>query len=659
MAITNKITMCEFNHHPHMLPLVSGYLQAYSEKDSELAEQTEFELFTRTANTSADEIIEELVSRQSDVYAISCYIWNMGLIRKLLDPIIERVPHARIILGGPQVQGRAETYIRPEQNRIFIANGEGEVIFYEFLKEVIAGGKNFRNCPGLNFWDMKLLTTTPSPPLIKDLDDIPSPFLTGIFDDMPFVNVAYETNRGCPYTCSFCYFSRGGEYRKLRKFSQDRVSKEMDWLTSRDLMYIFMADANWGVFKQDIVYSQELANYAKKRGSPTFVSFSAAKNRPNAVLEIAQIFKDAGITNSQPVSFQSLNPEVLKLISRINIKADKIDELQILFSEQHIDSYVEMIWPLPGETLESFKQGLEVICNKGLGTITCYPTIMLPNTALWDQEEEFGFVTLEPEDALNDSKIVIQTNWVTKDEYEEGVRYYFATHILFNLGTLRCLSDYLHYECKYPLNKLFTDFSNFMKSHQENKLAYWIEDFIIDKGGFVDNGSLGMCAHQILHIDRDKFQELLYQFVSEQSWWEDNKAKFLFEVDILNTPFLYSTPPLKTADSFENHLNYLKIVEQTTARKVVELPAEFQSFLPHYVYSQSAKVLCEKSVRYEVLYITNQIPYMPSWSKEQVGNYGQGRIQSNRSLMPNWEPLTEKQDNCEQIDDEMLIEEVF
>jgi len=657
--MTSKITMCEFNHHPHMLPLVSGYLQAYSQKDPEVESETEFELFTRTANTSADNIIEELVSRQSDVYAISCYIWNMGLIRKLLDPIIERVPHARIILGGPQVQGRAETYIRPEQNRIFIANGEGEVIFYEFIKEVIAGGKNFRNCPGLNFWDMKLLTTTPSPPLIKDLDDIPSPFLTGIFDDMPFVNVAYETNRGCPYTCSFCYFSRGGEYRKLRKFSQERVSKEMDWLTSRDLMYIFMADANWGVFKQDIVYSQELANYAKKRGSPTFVSFSAAKNRPNAVLEIAQIFKDAGITNSQPVSFQSLNPEVLKLISRINIKADKIDELQTLFSEQHIDSYVEMIWPLPGETLESFKQGLEVICNKGLGTITCYPTIMLPNTALWDQEEEFGFVTLEPEDALNDSKIVIQTNWVTEAEYEEGVRYYFATHILFNLGTLRCLSNYLHHDCNIPMNKLFTDFADYMKAHQENDLAFWIEDFIIEKGGFVDNGSLGMCAHRILHEERDKFQPFLYQFVSEQPWWSDKKAQMLFEVDILNTPYLYSTLPVRGNDCFENHLKYITVIENKSGRCVAEIPSKYKKFIPQYVYSESEVNDCLNASCYEILYITNQIPYMPSWSKEQVGNYGQGRIQSNRSLMPRWEPLANAQSEQQATDDEMFVEEVF
>jgi len=40
---------------------------------------------------------------------------------------------------------------------------------------------------------------------IKDLDEIPSPYLTGVLDKFfdgklaPFI----ETNRGCPFTCSF------------------------------------------------------------------------------------------------------------------------------------------------------------------------------------------------------------------------------------------------------------------------------------------------------------------------------------------------------------------------------------------------------------------------------------------------------------------------
>jgi len=647
----NKIiTMCEFNYYPNMLPLVSGYLQSYARKDAAVADNTDFELYTRTASTSSDQIIEELVERQSDVYAISCYIWNMGLVKRLLGPLTERVPHAYIILGGPQVQGRVQTYVRPDQERIFIANGEGEVIFYEFIKEVLAGGGKFRDRPGLNFWQRGMAITTPSPPLIQDLDEIPSPFLEGAYKDIPFVNVAYETNRGCPYTCSFCYFSRGGEYRKLRKFSQDRIRAELEWLTSRDLMYLFMADANWGVFKEDIEISRLLADYSKKRGSPTFVSFSSAKNRPNNVFEIARIFKDAGITNAQPISFQSLNTEVLKLISRINIKADKIDELQTLFHQEKIDSYVEMIWPLPGETLDSFKDGLEKICGQQLGTITCYPTLLLPNTALWDQAEEFEFKTIEPDTALSDSKIVVQTKWVTNAEYKEGVRYFFATHILFNLGTLRCLASYLHDVRGIRRRELFTAFANYMRAHQENELAFWVEDFAIERGGFFDNGSLGLCAHMVLHEDRGRFHQFLYQFVSEQEWWTDPAARVLFEVDVLNTPFLYSSPPRGDANRFVSHLHYLNLVEMGPTRCVIRVSSEYHDLVSGYVELNMLEGGLGIGGLFAVNYVNNQIPFMPSWTTEQIGNHGQGRIQSNRSLMPRWVELD--------VVDDLMVEEI-
>ncbi len=635
--LKKHITLCEFNYYPHMLPLVSGYLKAYAQKDSEVAANCEFELYTRQANTPAAEILDDLVSRQSDVYAMSCYIWNMGLIKQIMEPLLERVPHARIILGGPQVQGRITAYADPGQDRVFIANGEGETIFYEFLQEVLSGDNNFNRRPGLNFWNRGLETTTPSPSLIKDLDDIPSPFLNGSFGDMPFINVAYETNRGCPYTCSFCYFSRGGEYRKLRKFSRDRIEDELKWLTSRDLMYLFLADANWGVFKEDIEISRMLAGMAKDQGSPTFVYFSSAKNRPNNVFEIAKIFKEAGISSAQPVSFQSLNPEVLKLISRINIKPDKIEEMQGLFENDDIDSYVEMIWPLPGETLESFIDGLESLCGQQLGAINCYPLILLPNTELWDREEEFGFVSVQPEDDLSESKLVVKTNWVSEEECKAGIRFFFATHILFNIGTLRTLMSYLHEEKGIRRREVLRAFSDYLHASPDNSLAHWVEEFAIEKGGFYDNTSMGLCAHRVLFTEREQFQEFLYGFLKAQSWWNDEEVRLLFEMDLINTPFLYSTPPEFGPDKLAHRVGLIEITATEDATRIkARIPEDYRQLVSRYIQIDAAAGMSVNEGLYEISYVADQLPHMPSWGKEQVGNYGLGRVQSNRSLMPRW-----------------------
>ena len=65
---------------------------------------------------------------------------------------------------------------------------------------------------------------------IADLDTIPSPYLLGLLD--PFgaaqAGAVIETNRGCPYGCTFCDWG-SATLSRIRKFSLDRVFAELEW----------------------------------------------------------------------------------------------------------------------------------------------------------------------------------------------------------------------------------------------------------------------------------------------------------------------------------------------------------------------------------------------------------------------------------------------
>ena len=67
-----------------------------------------------------------------------------------------------------------------------------------------------------------------------DLDVLPSPHLTGVFDHIVKNNSNYkfhmtlETNRGCPYQCTFCDWG-SLTYNKIKKFDIDRVFAEIEW----------------------------------------------------------------------------------------------------------------------------------------------------------------------------------------------------------------------------------------------------------------------------------------------------------------------------------------------------------------------------------------------------------------------------------------------
>src|ERR1700757_2986042 len=131
-----KVTLVELSVYDSILPLVSGYLQAYAGTDSAVASEYAFEKYTAHAKDPIDAITGDVLSTEADVYAFSCYAWNMGRMRSLVKQVRKHDPHAHIILGGPQVMNHGQKYLNTQDERVALCNGEGEVTFTEYLREL-------------------------------------------------------------------------------------------------------------------------------------------------------------------------------------------------------------------------------------------------------------------------------------------------------------------------------------------------------------------------------------------------------------------------------------------------------------------------------------------------------------------------------------------
>src|SRR5207247_658298 len=107
----------------------------------------------------------------------------------------------------------------------------------------------------------------------------------------------------------------------------------------------------WGMLGRDVGLSRHIAACKTKHRTPHMVYFSAAKNSPDRVSEITEIFQDAGIMAAQPVSLQTVDDHALKEVDRQNIKRSAYLKVQDNLNDLSISSYTELIWPLPGETL--------------------------------------------------------------------------------------------------------------------------------------------------------------------------------------------------------------------------------------------------------------------------------------------------------------------
>src|SRR5262249_53943034 len=156
---------------------------------------------------------------------------------------------------------------------------------------------------------------------------IPSPILTGLFDAYEETDLGIiETNRGCPYTCTFCDWG-SAIAAKVRKFSLDRVFKELEWCAQHRVGGIFCADANFGMYERDVEIAQKVAELKKEYGYPNAFSTSFAKNTSKYTKWIIETFARAGVISRGNIAVQSLDARTLATVRRSNIKLDKYDEL--------------------------------------------------------------------------------------------------------------------------------------------------------------------------------------------------------------------------------------------------------------------------------------------------------------------------------------------
>ena len=104
-----------------------------------------------TINQRTDHILEELFRLQPEVIFISCYIWNIEMV-KLLTPELKKIlPDVLIALGGPEVSYNSEAYLKQHPSVDIIMRGEGELTFTELLEHLDGSGVPLEAIRGLTF----------------------------------------------------------------------------------------------------------------------------------------------------------------------------------------------------------------------------------------------------------------------------------------------------------------------------------------------------------------------------------------------------------------------------------------------------------------------------------------------------------------------------
>jgi radical SAM superfamily enzyme YgiQ (UPF0313 family) len=348
----------------YWIPYSVGCIWSYAIQHPEIQENFELKdiVFRRD---HPDQVLSKIDN--PSICAFSAYMWNARYCLELARLVKKRWPDCLIVFGGPQVNGTFTKYDFIDT----ILVGEGEENFLEVLR------RQLKNQEPLLLYTKKRL---------ENLSGIPSPYTTGVFDQLLANNpdvvwsITLETNRGCPYQCTFCDWG-SLTYSKVKKFDLDRVRQDLEWTVNKPINYIFYADANFGIFKERDLEIAKIIREVGDRTNWDAVNLVYAKNSTEVVFQIAKILGDLnrGIT----ISVQSQNADTLDEIKRTNLAINDIRYLMDLSEKYDISTYTEMILGLPYETISSWKKGITEILELGQhNSIDVEFTLLLENSEL-------------------------------------------------------------------------------------------------------------------------------------------------------------------------------------------------------------------------------------------------------------------------------------
>ena len=377
---------CQEDYNGNMyLPYSSGILWSYVSQYNDIVENiTLKDIFFE--KLSPEEYIDKLVN--PDLVLFSNYGWNTRYHLSIAKLIKEKYPDCKIIIGGPNAQQNKD-YLLEHQYVDISVWGEGEQTLLELLRALIAD-YDLSKVNGLAYIENNHYTLTPIRDRLKDVNCLPSPYLTGVFDefyeryDYNFMPV-WETNRGCPYSCTFCDLG-ADYYSKVYEFDIERLKAEVDYFADKKTEYVEVADANFGIIKRDLDLVKYIRHKFDTTGYPQKISATWAKSSPDRLFEMSKILDSmnrGGIT----LALQSNNKTALTNIKRTNIANDKLSTISKRYADADMQTYHDFIIGLPGETLDSWKEGLLYVLDiNPEGWIFGHPLEAYKNTEFSDLE---------------------------------------------------------------------------------------------------------------------------------------------------------------------------------------------------------------------------------------------------------------------------------
>src|SRR5262249_23612389 len=140
---------------------------------------------------------------------------------------------------------------------------------------------------------------------------------------------------------------------RVRRFDLERIKREMTWAAERGRVFLGFANANFGILQRDLELAEWAVTLKRRYGVPKVFGVNYAKNNVDTLSRIVRILNEEGISTQGLVSVQSIDPGVLAVVKRSNIKVERYDALATEFRRLGLALFSDLIVGLPGSTPET------------------------------------------------------------------------------------------------------------------------------------------------------------------------------------------------------------------------------------------------------------------------------------------------------------------
>lgn len=449
-SFTNESTV----QFPYAIGALASY--AWTFEDVRAAYDLKGVLFLRE---DPDAVVDSLEA--PFLMGFSCYIWNFEYNKALAQKVKARYPECRILFGGPQIPENAQ--LLEECPFVdFLIHNEGEIPFRALL-QALSSDADLHTVNNISFRGADGAVTTPF--VVECAFDFPSPITSGFFDrlltehpDLEFLPLV-ETNRGCPNHCAYC--SWANNKARVRLVPLDRVFADLTWISEHKMEFVSSSDANFGMFPRDEQIADKIVELYEKNGYPKKFQVSYTKDSDERVFRITEKLSRVGICKGVTLSFQTMSEEAQKNIGRSNMDISFYKRLSERYDEANIPTYTELIIGLPGETFESFRDGVEELLESGrhhallVHLCELLPLAEMHRESYMDKYKiEYVKIPLnQPHaprlregDIPEYSKVVISTYSMPREMWKRTVLFATCVSCCHHLGILQMVALYLYYE---------------------------------------------------------------------------------------------------------------------------------------------------------------------------------------------------------------------